>query len=230
MGKGVSDLTLLYCSANALPDQAAENFRQELLKTTGSTFPIISVTQKPVDFGTNICIGDIGQSYYNMYRQIYAGIQQVETKYVATIDDDSLYNMEHFSYRPSLEDVFSYNKSMWFLDKEIFWTKNHAGGFACIAPTELLREVLDQRLSKYPEEPMPRNDQKYKWLEPGHEQTLGFEDRKIEYFRTKTPLITLCYWHATSGWPKRRQRGTTTAENLEFWGNAKQLRKRILGE
>jgi hypothetical protein len=225
----MTDLTLLYYSANALPEQSAANFRNELLKTTEGAFPIISVTQKPIDFGKNICVGDIGQSYYNMYKQIHAGLQHTETKYVAMVDDDSLYNMEHFSYRPTSDDVFSYNKSMWFLDKTIFWTKDHAGGFSSIAPTKFLRDILGLRLTRFPEEPMPRNYQKYQWLEPGHEEPLGFRAQKMEYFKTKTPLITLCYWDATSGWPKRRQRGTKVAEELEYWGNAQELRNRLIG-
>ena len=49
-----NDLTLVYYSANALPENVANNFRRELLNVTKGIFPIISVTQKPVDFGNNI--------------------------------------------------------------------------------------------------------------------------------------------------------------------------------
>lgn len=223
-----NDLTLLYYSSNALAENVAANFRNELIKATKGVFPIVSVTQEPVDLGKNICLGEIGQSYYNLYRQMYAGIKEVKTKYVALTEDDSLYNMEHFSVRPSSDDVIACNKNIYFLDKDIFWTKDHAGGFAFIAATALVRDVLDKRFEKFPEEPMPRSDHKRKWLEIGHESPLGLKDRPIEYFKTKEPLITLCYWDATSGYPKRRESNSVVVKSLERWGDAGELRKRLL--
>lgn len=226
----MGDLTLLYYSSNALNECVAKNFRNELLKTTHGALPIVAVTQLPIEkgFGENICVGEIGQSYYNLYRQMYAGIKAVKTKYVALTEDDSLYNMEHFSHRPSSDGVIACNKSMWFLDKDIFWTKDHAGGFAFIAATDLVRDILDKRFEKYPEEPMPRSEHKRKWLEIGHESPLGLEDRPIEYFKTNTPLVTLCYWEATSGYPKRREKNSTVSDRLDYWGSAKDLRAKIL--
>ena len=222
------DLTLLYYSSNALPENTAVNFRSELINVTKGAFPIVSVTQKPIDFGKNICIGDIGQSYYNLYQQMYAGIKEVKTKYVALTEDDSLYNMEHFDWRPPSDDVIMCNKSMYFLDKDFFWTKDHTGGFAFIAATALVRDILDQRFKRYPEEPMPRGYQKYQWREIGQEVTLGFRNRPIVYFETELPLITLCYWDATSGYPRRREHNSIVKTDLPYWGNAAELRKRLL--
>lgn len=224
----MNDLTLLYYSSNALPENILDKFRDELIKTTNGELPIVSVTQKPTDFGQNICIGDIGQSYYNLYRQMYEGIKEVKTKYVALTEDDSLYNMEHFSWRPRNDDIILCNKNIYFLDKEFFWSKDHTGGFAFIAATALVREVLDMRFKRYPEEPMPRSYQKYQWKEIGQEETLGFRNRPIEYFETDSPLITLCYWDATSGYPKRREHNSIVEKELDIWGDAAELRKRLL--
>lgn len=223
-----TDLTLLYYSSNVLDERVTNNLRNELLKTTQGKYPIISVTQKQINLGENVCIGNIGQSYYNMYKQIFAGALKVKTKYVALVEDDSLYNMEHFSHRPMYDDVFSYNKNIWFLDKNIFWTKDHIGGFTTIVSTKLLIETHSQIFEKYPVEPLPREKQKHLLLEPGiRDEQLGFRKQKIEYFSTKNPLITLCYWGATAGWPRRRERNSTTAEYLENWGDAKELRTKL---
>ena len=99
----IREITLLYYSAHSLPEKVEANFRNEL---TG--YPIISVTQKPINLGQNICVGEIGKSHYNCYKQILIGLREVKTEWVACVEDDTLYNLEHFSHRP---DKISYNKN-----------------------------------------------------------------------------------------------------------------------
>ena len=224
-----NDLTLLYYSANAMDETLAENIRKNLLEVNNGIYPIISVTQKPVSLGENICVGELGQSYYNLYKQIFTGLQRVETKYVAFVEDDSLYNVEHFSHRPSSEDTFSYNKNIWFLEKEVFYNKNHVGGFATIAGTKAMIEALSQLFEKYPTEPLPRNDYKHVFVEPGkYTKEMGFREQKVEYFNTKIPLITLCHRTATCGWPKRRNRTSIiVVGELPDFGLATDLRKKL---
>jgi hypothetical protein len=191
-------------------------------------YPIISVTQKPVNLGQNICVGEIGQSYYNLYKQLYLGALGVKTKYVAFVEDDTLYNVEHFSYRPPADDVFCYNRHFWFLDKEYFWTKEHVGGFSTIVGKKSLVDYLSQVFDKYPEEPLPRNEQKYLVTEPGkYDEKLGFKRQKVHFFHTQKPLITFCYRQGTYGWPKRREKNSIVVTDLEDFGNAKNLRKKL---
>lgn len=222
-----NDLTLLNYSSSRMTEPTATNFRNELLNTIQGAYPIVSVTQKPTDFGLNICVGDIGQSYYNIYKQMQIGLKEVKTKYVAIVEDDTLYTMEHFSCRPSSDEVVSFNKHFWFLDTREFWTKGHIGSFGCIAPTDYLRNSMNQRMSRYPVEPMPRDYQKYQWLEPGFEERLGLPVLKTEHFETKIPLITFCYYGATHGRPKRRIGTSSAVESLEYWGDAKELRDKL---
>jgi len=92
------DLTLLLATANRLPDETARRIRKNLLDVTQGRYPIVSVSQKPIDFGYNICVGEIGANKYNCYRQLYIGAQAVETKYVAVVDDATLYTPGHFDY------------------------------------------------------------------------------------------------------------------------------------
>lgn len=223
----LNDLTLLNYSSSRMPEPSASNFRNELLKTINGTYPIVSVTQKPIEFGLNICVGDIGQSYYNIYKQMQIGLQEVKTRYVAIIEDDTLYTMEHFSCRPSSDEVVSFNKHFWFLDTREFWTKGHIGSFGLIAPTDYLRNSMNQRMKRYPIEPMPREYHKYQWMEPGFEDRLGLPVLKTEQFSTKIPLITFCYYGATNGKPKRRMGTSSAVTDLEFWGNAAELRNRL---
>ena len=223
----INDLTLLYYSAHTLPEDCERALRGELLETVKDLYPIISVTQKPINFGQNICVGEIGQSHYNCYKQIYTGVQQVKTKYVAMIEDDTLYNPEHFSYRPTEDDVFSFNTSMWFLEDHIFWHKYQTGMFACISTAEILRSTMEERFLKYPVEPLPVRSQRHSWQEPGRDERLGFQNRKAEYFSTDIPLITLNYYNGLDGKKKSQSNPPVVADKLDYWGTPDSLRKKI---
>lgn len=206
----MQDLTLLYYTANTIADDCGEKIRKTLLDTTGGCFPIVSVSQKPIQFGdVKLCVGVIGQSAYNCYKQIFLGVLNVKTKYVACVEDDTIYNMEHFNMRPSLDDVIAYNLNMWFVERLIFWNRNvenkiATGMCCCIAPTEALKQTLAERFEKHPVEPLPHPDTpaelwehdkkriQSNWQEPGRfDGSLGIKKTAIEYFRTETPVVVL---------------------------------------
>ena len=48
-----SNITLLYYTASRIPEKFGENVRQHLLETAKGK-PIVSVSQKPLEFGDNI--------------------------------------------------------------------------------------------------------------------------------------------------------------------------------
>jgi len=76
----MGDLTLLLATANLLPDETARRIRQALLYVTGNRYPVVSVSQRAIDFGSNICVGEIGASKYNAYWQLYIGAQAVDKR------------------------------------------------------------------------------------------------------------------------------------------------------
>lgn len=226
----MANLTLLYYSAHSLPQYCETNVRNELLKIVSDQYPIISVTQKPIALGTNICVGDIGKSHYNCYKQIYIGVKEVKTKYVALIEDNTLYNPEHFSFRPISDNIFFFNNNMRFLEDAKFWHKGQTGMFSCIVNTKLLRKVLSERFEKYPIEPQPRRSQRHYWQEPGRDDRLGFAKQNVQYFSTRIPLLTLNYYNALDGKKKSSTHEPAVETEIEFWGKAEVLKKRLWGE
>ena len=80
----IPDLTVIYYTANYLNNRFADRVREQLIRAIGQT-PLISVSHKPMDFGENICVGDIGRSVYNIYKQVLIGARAAKTKYVAKI-------------------------------------------------------------------------------------------------------------------------------------------------
>ena len=225
----MDSLTILYYSANAMPDKSAQNFRDRLLEVIGDT-PLISVTQKPMNFGQNICVGEIGQSYYNLYYQQLIGLREVKTKWVAFAEDDSLYTKEHFAYRPPDETTVSYNKNFWFLDTREFWTKGHIGTFGAISATKYVLEALEGRYERFPEEILPRNSQRWFWMDYGFDDRLGLPKCNTEQFSTEIPLITFAHYAATYGKPQRRMRTSSAVDELPYWGRAVELRNKMEGK
>ena len=107
----IPDLTVIYYTANYLNNRFADRVREQLIRVIGQT-PLISVSHKPMDFGENICVGDIGRSVYNIYKQVLIGARAAKTKYVATAEDDVLYSPDHYLYKPE-PGTFAYDVNKW---------------------------------------------------------------------------------------------------------------------
>jgi hypothetical protein len=75
------DRTILYLTDNTLDEKIADLCKKQLLKEAGD-IPIVSVSQKPMDFGKNICVGEIGRSWMSLYKQQLEGLKANKTKYV----------------------------------------------------------------------------------------------------------------------------------------------------
>jgi len=112
--------TIIYYSDNKL-DPLLFRKCQENIAWAADGKPIISVTQKPVDLGTNICVGEIGSSWVNLYKQVLTGAKNAQTQFVAMAEHDMFYTKEHFNWMPPRDDIFYYNENcMW-----VQWGGNH---------------------------------------------------------------------------------------------------------
>jgi len=223
----VLDLTIIYYTANHLPIRFAKWTRRILVESAGD-YPIISVSHKPMKFTENVCVGRIGRSTYNIYRQILIGAKAAKTEYVAMAEDDVLYPREHFTeFRPK-EDEFAYNHNKWAL---YTWNpvysrkKNRSVMHQLIAPRNLLIEALEERFEKYPD----KNDypEKY-WGEIGkYENGLGVTVRKQSRFFSTKPCVVFCHPHAVgySRLGNRKKLGKEQVSELEPWGKAEDVVK-----
>lgn len=217
----LNDLTLLYYTANTIEDFLGENVRKHLSKANGGKYPIVSVSQKQLDFGENICVDKIGKSYYNCYRQILIGAKTVKTKYLAMCEDDTLYSQEHFTHRPSNEKVFSYNKNMWYVEETEYWNKGWVGMCTCIVATQYLIDTLAPRFEKYPvEKDIPKSI----FQEPGR-----FDGAKTEYWSSKVPILTFNYFGGLGGKAKSVAHPPISKQILEPYGNCWELKKNFWG-
>ena len=181
-------------------------------------------SQKPINFGQNICIGEIGQSIYNIYKQIFIGAVRVTTSYVGMVEDDSLYNLEHFMYRPN--NAFSYNQNRLNVHGDIFFKRQRSGMCMCIAPTDLMIKTLEERFKKYPILPDGSHLKRKNLVgfgEPGRcELKLGLPSVLMETFMTGTPTVTFSHKDGVGGIRKIMSSDVVVAED-PYWGKAADL-------
>ena len=82
-----------------------ENIKRHLLEQIDG-LPLISVSQKPIDFGKNICVGEVGISGHNAFRQLQMGVQEAKTKYICPAESDMVYSPQYFDFVPPRDDIF----------------------------------------------------------------------------------------------------------------------------
>ncbi len=224
------DISILYYTANRISDTFATAIRDILLyQAARFGIPIISVSQKPIDFGDNICVGDIGYSTYNVYKQILVGAKKVRTKYLVCCEDDSLYSPEHFQYRPP-EDTFAYDLNRWNVRPNFYYYRKRRPGMCmCIAPTELMVKTLEIRFEKYPNQESA-DRMKMGMAEPGRkEKEWGLPPVKAITFESQG-IANLTFRHGLSlSISRSKVRSDIRQPELPGWGNAKDLWQTIHG-
>ena len=113
----VKDLTVLYYTSNREKPEFEDIIRQKILQIIGKT-PLISISHKPIDFGYNICVGDVGLSDYNIYRQMQIGCLEAKTKYVCTAEADCLYpSTGYFDFKPPKDWTAGHYTNLYILWK-----------------------------------------------------------------------------------------------------------------
>lgn len=109
--------TIIYLTDNSLDPQIAGLCRRHLLEVAGDN-PIVSVSQRPIDLGRNVCVGEIGRSWLSLYRQLAAGCEAAEMEWVMVAEHDCLYTPEHLAYQPADPGVFWYNDNRWLVQQD----------------------------------------------------------------------------------------------------------------
>jgi hypothetical protein len=252
----MSDLTVIYYTANRISQRFADVVRAELFAAVcfpwpfGQLMPIVMVSHESIQHGpyswpddvvaTNIVVGDVRPSIWQVYQNILIGAKAASTPYVACCEDDTLYVPEHFTYRPPL-DTFAYNENRVVITRKLsddgkrrvafYYYRPRTQMAMCIAPRALLIETLEEKFAKYPTPPASTDvAKKAGWGEPGrYEKNLGLTPRKLERFHwTERPNVT--FNHSESLMGRRAVQETDVLyDTVEPWGDATALWSRIHG-
>jgi glycosyltransferase involved in cell wall biosynthesis len=242
------DTTIIYYTDNKLEEDIDKLCQRELVKAANG-IPIISVSQKPMDLGTNINMGDIGSCWLNIYKQLLAGVEKATTKYIATAEHDCLYTNEHFRWTPPRDDTYYYNENVRFVQwggnhpelngmYSSYWHKDRKALSQLICNRELLLKSLRRRvelldgnedltkLLKFAGEPgVTRIKMARKLAKSGsnaHLQNLlkdYLESETSDTFNNKIPNLDIRHGVNFTG-PKR---GNKRTYEDPYWGDFKKL-------
>lgn len=105
-------ITVLYYTANKETPSFENKIKDNILKHIGS-LPLVSVSQEPIDFGKNLCIGKHAASYFNQFKQIRAGLDFIDTEYVLVAEADVLYPPEYFTFIPDRPASYYRYDNVW---------------------------------------------------------------------------------------------------------------------
>lgn len=244
----IKDMTIVYYTSNYLDDKNPyflENTRRQLLKAVTGR-PIVIVSQKPTMFGdnsTNVCLGDIGRSHFNVYWQILQGCKAAKTKWVALAEDDVLYSPQHFNIQYFVKPEFREgNYFLYDMNKvSIFtWTRPPCFSFRfkrqvvnhLIAKRQMLIDALEERFKRleelrkinFPE----RRILKY-WGDPGrYEGLLRVTIRPTYEYNAWIPGVvfshSLAYGYEFNQGRKKKL-GDLRITELADWGRAEDILK-----
>lgn len=206
--------TVIYVSSNREDPAFEERTRQDLLEKVGD-LPIVSVTQKPVNLGKNICVGDNGASGFNFCRQVLIACENATTDFVISAESDCLYSPDYFEFRPERLDI-PYRNGNIYVQKygRDFFCKKDMSTFSQV----IGREFYIKRLRELFEgQPMWSTALKNFPKEIGKKLFNEFA-----HFETKYPCIS---FKTGKGMRKHSNSDGVPVYTLPYWGSAKELRK-----
>lgn len=206
-------LTVIYYTAHTEKPSFEDKIIKHLIEASQG-FPIISVSQKPIDLGKNICVGEVGVSAKNAWRQLRIGAMAAETEFVCLAESDQLHPREFFEFEPQRNDVFYTPNPLYvvFPNEPVFKLKHGCEGCLIVG-----REFLIDRINS-----MFRDDSWGADTERVH-LTGG---RDMARFDLKTPVVM---FRTPEGITKFGARTYNELEELEYWGKASDLIKEYYG-
>lgn len=178
------DATIIYYSSNREKPEFESRVQENIIR---SGLPIISVTQKPTHIGRNICVGDVGVSGFNMFRQVQIALKEVETKFVISAESDCLYPPDYFEYKPEREDVPYRDTNLYVMPdaRDYFFYKKEGATHAQIVGTKYYLDTLNRLFDGAPE--WSTKEKNFPKERTGDDDVF----QKIEYFRTDNPVVQI---------------------------------------
>ena len=137
--------TIIYYSSNREDPEFEKKVQETLLKNSNG-LPIISVTQKPTNLGENICVGNVGASGFNMFRQVLLACKAATTEFVISAEADCLYPPDYFTFRPPRNDICYRNSNLYVMPdlRSYFFSKKEGATHAQIVGREFYIKKLDK--------------------------------------------------------------------------------------
>ena len=145
------DVTVVYYTSNTEHKRFEDRICKSLARAKGN-LPLVSVSQEPMQFGVNICVGKVGASSQNAYRQIFLGAQSAETRFVCMAESDCIYPPEYFQFVPPDDQSAWLAYPLWILfcqrgKGKCFYLKPRGSESAMVINREVLIKRIEEILS-----------------------------------------------------------------------------------
>jgi len=222
-------LTIVYYSSSRERPEFEKKIIDRLKESCGD-LPIISVTQKPLDLGKNISVGDVGLSYLNEWRQILIGAKEAQTPFIIFAESDFLYPTEYFKFVPPKKGLWRYD-NIWvvFKDTQIagsFRRKSYSEG-AQIWDKESLIATYEKYLGDKPQWADRRDFLPNK---NGEDDSWIIHDMPFDFFEGATPCVTFKTGEGMRARTNVFNKGFSDNRkmSLPYWGNVDDLRAKYL--
>lgn len=217
--------TIVYYTGNTESSDFEDKIIENLIKQSGN-IPIISVTQKPLNLGKNICVGNVGHSYFNAFRQILIGVKEVKTPYVIRAESDFIHSPSYFSFKNPVKDVYMFDNVWMVFHKsarrfeKAFYKKGASDGCQ-IFKKEKYIELAEKEFEGKP-----------MWSTE-HGARNVFERKRVELF-TGVPCISFKTEDGMSFFTKTKLHPSGTfrfkSEVLPYWGTATEIENKYFNE
>src|SRR5260221_10764450 len=208
--------TIINYSSNRENPDFERRVQENLLKVCGG-LPIISVTHKPTDLGKNICVGDVGVSGFNMFRQVQIACEAATTPFVISAEADCLYPPDYFQFIPPKSDVAYRNSNLYVMPdlRHYFFYKKEGATHAQIVGREFYLKTLSKLFEGAP-----------KWNAEEKnfpKERLGKNDifDKIEYWKSENPVFQI---KTHKGMRYYTHSDRTPIPEIPYWGEGTKVR------
>lgn len=212
----MKDVTILYYTSNKEHPKFEERIQKKLLDNCAG-LPIISISQKPMKLGKNICVGDVGVSGFNMFRQVLIGCQEAKTKFILSAEADCCYPPDYFTFIPPREDMCYRNTNLYVMgDHRNYWYHKKEGAtHSQIVGRDFYVKTLSTLFRGAPMwNPDEKNFPKERWKKVDVFGT-------IEHYRTENPVFQI-KTHRSMRYYTHSER--VPIYELPYWGKGRKIR------
>lgn len=148
-----SPRVIIYYTDSKLELSLAKCVRAQIKKVTGHQIPIISVSQEPLSFGKNICVGEKPKEYRSLYEQLLVGLEAAPPGSICYLcEHDVFYHPSHFAFIPSRKThaYFNLNRYYYRAGADSFLPARGKRALSqCVAYREMLIQHCKDRLAKW---------------------------------------------------------------------------------
>jgi len=212
------NVTILYYTSNKEGEVFEQEVRNNIIKVKGD-IPLISVSQKPINFGHNICVGEVGVSGFNMFRQVQIGLKEVKTDFVVSAEADCFYPTKYFDYIPKKLDVpyrtwRTYVMPQW---RPYFFHKYMGATHSQVVGTKYYLETLNKLFEGSPDWSVKEKN--------FPKERNGMEDvfDEVILYKSRYPVVQV---KTTRSMRHYTYSDRTPIKELDYWGDGKTFRNK----